>query len=160
RDLAREVEQGGFRRDLYFRLHVVPIVLPALRERLEDILPIARHFLDRFARQHHKDIRGFTPAAERQLLTYPWPGNVRELQNRILRAVILCEGERVDSTELALERSTLSITTRVAASANKLDGSGAPRIDTAESTSPGTDASPWDELRTRIRDQIELALAG
>ncbi|HEB53035.1 MAG TPA: sigma-54-dependent Fis family transcriptional regulator [bacterium] len=89
RDLEAEVAAGRFRGDLFYRLNVVPVWLPPLRERPEDIVPLARHFLRPGAR--------FTPAAEELLRRWPWPGNVRELQNLVQRVGLLCEGDTVDA---------------------------------------------------------------
>ena len=91
RDLRKAVEKGDFREDLYYRLNVFPIRVPALRERQADIPVLAGHFLKRFARLHGRGIPGFSPAAAASLIEHPWPGNVRELQNAIERAVILTE---------------------------------------------------------------------
>jgi len=96
RDPLVEVREGRFREDLFYRLHVVPVRLPPLRERSRDILLIARHFLDRFAGDASKDFTGFSAAAEEQLLRYAWPGNVRQLQNVIQQTVVLNSGERVE----------------------------------------------------------------
>lgn len=89
RDPLTEVREGRFREDLYYRLHVIPIALPALRERSDDILMLARHFLSDYAREEEKPFKGFTPEAEQKLVTHLWPGNVRELQNTIRTAVVL-----------------------------------------------------------------------
>lgn len=89
RDLKDEVRKGRFREDLYYRLNVVPIILPPLRERGQDIETFSDYFLKRFAHKHGKNILGFTPQARAKLAAYGWPGNVRELQNVIERAVIL-----------------------------------------------------------------------
>ncbi len=102
RDPVREIEAGRFREDLYYRLHVLPIELPALRERLGDVTLIARAFLSRFAEEECRAFTGFTPEAEAMLETYSWPGNVRELQNIIRRVVVLHDGERVTADMLAL----------------------------------------------------------
>ena len=90
-----EVAEGRFREDLYYRLHVIPIHLPALRERKEDILPIARDFLSRFAEEEDKAFRGLTPDTQEVFLAYDWPGNVRQLQNVIRNVVVLHSGEQV-----------------------------------------------------------------
>lgn len=90
-DLAQMVEQGKVRSDLYYRLNVFPIKVPPLREREEDVLRLARHFVDKHARRMNKRIDDFGPEVIRALLSYDWPGNVRELQNVIERAVILSE---------------------------------------------------------------------
>ncbi|MCC6409388.1 MAG: sigma-54-dependent Fis family transcriptional regulator [Planctomycetes bacterium] len=91
KDLEKEVEAGRFRRDLYFRLRVIPILIPPLRERREDVLPLARTFIQHFNAEFHKNVRGLEPAAEELLVAYAWPGNVRELRNAIERAVLLSE---------------------------------------------------------------------
>lgn len=103
RDLARQCELGEFRQDLYYRLNVVAITLPPLRERGEDVLALARNFLARYAGDYGSPARGFEPGAERALCAYHWPGNVRELQNVIERAVILCPAERVPASLLTLQ---------------------------------------------------------
>jgi formate hydrogenlyase transcriptional activator len=92
RDLKQAVDAGQFRQDLYYRLSVFPIELPPLRERCEDILPLAAHFVTQTARRMNRPTQRFTQAAMDQLTSYAWPGNVRELQNAIERAVILAQG--------------------------------------------------------------------
>jgi transcriptional regulator with PAS, ATPase and Fis domain len=91
RDLSKEVEAGRFREDLYYRLHVALIALPPLRERGRDALLLARHFLDRFAREFGRGPLRFTPDAQAALLAHRWPGNVRELQNAVCQAAALAE---------------------------------------------------------------------
>jgi len=100
-DLLAEVEAGRFRRDLYYRVNVVNIELPALRQRRGDIPPLAEHFLRRWCREHARAVGGFTEAAMRTLQAYPWPGNVRELENCVERAVVLCRTGRIDEADLA-----------------------------------------------------------
>jgi DNA-binding NtrC family response regulator len=95
KNLEREVAEGRFREDLYYRLAVIPVHLPPLRERPEDIPLLARHFLDRFSSRIAKRIEGIDPAAAELLKSYPWPGNVRELENTIERGVALCRGPRL-----------------------------------------------------------------
>jgi Response regulator containing CheY-like receiver, AAA-type ATPase, and DNA-binding domains len=90
RDLEQLVAEGKFRADLFYRLNVVPITLPALRDRKEDIPLLADHFLRRYALQNQKPMTGFTPEARARLENYSWPGNIRELENVIQRAVVLC----------------------------------------------------------------------
>lgn len=102
RDLELEVKAGGFRKDLYYRLAVITVDLPPLRERGEDILLLAGHFLEKFNAKYGKRIRGIDEGAARILLSYPWPGNVRELSHVIERAVLWSEGERLDGEQLAL----------------------------------------------------------
>lgn len=89
KDLWQIAEQGGFRKDLYFRLSTIKINLPALRERKEDILPLARVFMEEFNDKYGKKFRGFNPKAEELLLSRAWPGNVRELRNSIERVILL-----------------------------------------------------------------------
>ena len=108
RDLAREVEQGRFREDLYYRLHVLPIHLAPLRERPEDILPLARHFAAHYADDQGMDTPDFTPAACEALRTRDWGGNVRELENVIQRAIVLLQGEQLDTQDLVFGPSTSS----------------------------------------------------
>jgi len=86
------VKEGTFREDLYFRISVVKIPMPALRERNEDIPLLAEHFLHTFAKAHHKTARAFTPAFLSALVRHSWPGNVRELQNAIELSVVLANG--------------------------------------------------------------------
>ncbi len=107
RDLSREVSEGRVREDLYYRIHVMPIRLPPLRERRVDLLPLARHLLEREAAAMGREMQGFTPAAEQKILDYPWPGNVRELENRIRQALILATGESIAAPDLMLEDASL-----------------------------------------------------
>ena len=103
RDLAAEVHAARFRQDLYYRLRVVEIRVPALRERRDDILPLARTFLLDAGGRLGRKVSGFTPAAAQQLVRYDWPGNVRELENAVERAVILARGPRLDVDDLPEE---------------------------------------------------------
>ncbi len=104
RDLEKDVSEGLFRRDLYFRLHVVDIVVPALRKRPEDIPALAQHFLRKFNEETGRRIQGFSPAALESLRRYRWPGNVRELKNVIERAVVLARGGQIDAEDLTLSK--------------------------------------------------------
>jgi DNA-binding NtrC family response regulator len=103
RDLSREVKEGRFRQDLYYRLRVVELRVPPLRERREDILALGRLFLAEASERTGRRATGFTPKAARQLVRYRWPGNVRELENAVERAVVLCRGGRVDLEDLPEE---------------------------------------------------------
>jgi transcriptional regulator with GAF, ATPase, and Fis domain len=100
RDLDGLVRQGRFREDLFFRLDVVRLVIPPLRERVEDILPLAQHFLERYVVEFKKRVKRLTPEAERLLEHYDWPGNVRELQNAMERVTLLAEGDTITAGEL------------------------------------------------------------
>jgi DNA-binding NtrC family response regulator len=95
RDLAVEIAGGGFRDDLYYRLNVVPIHLPALRERRQDIPLLVDHFIARFNERLKKQITGIEPAAVERLVAHGWPGNIRELENVIERTILFCEGPRI-----------------------------------------------------------------
>ncbi|MEK7728938.1 MAG: sigma 54-interacting transcriptional regulator, partial [candidate division KSB1 bacterium] len=103
RDLGEMVKSGEFREDLYYRLKVMVIVLPPLRERLEDVLPLAGLFIERNNREFNKNITGLVTEAEALLCDYQWPGNVRELKNVIERAVILCQGNMLKPEHLPME---------------------------------------------------------
>jgi transcriptional regulator with GAF, ATPase, and Fis domain len=100
RDLSAEVAAGRFRADLFYRLNLFPITIPPLRERREDIPVLAERFLNEYARQHKKALKGFTPHASEMLTSYDWPGNVRELQNAVERAVLLAAGKMIQPHEL------------------------------------------------------------
>ena len=102
RDLEKDVAEGKFRRDLYFRLHVLEIFVPGLRKRPEDIPELADFFLRKFADETGSKLKGFTPRAMEELLRYRWPGNVREIKNVIERAVVLAVGQYVDHEDLVL----------------------------------------------------------
>jgi Nif-specific regulatory protein len=104
RDLEKDVGEGRFRRDLFFRLHVVEIVVPPLRRRPDDISELAHHFLRRFNAETGRRVCGFTPAAMDQLLRYRWPGNIRELKNVVERALVLAEGDAINTEHLMLSR--------------------------------------------------------
>jgi DNA-binding NtrC family response regulator len=103
KDLRAALEQGTFREDLYYRLNVVPIDLPPLREHKEDIPELVQHFLARFTLDNGKEIESVTPTAMKQLMDFHWPGNVRQLENTIERAVALCAGKVIDSGDIHLE---------------------------------------------------------
>jgi transcriptional regulator with GAF, ATPase, and Fis domain len=100
RNLLHEVKRGQFREDLYYRLNVIPVHLPPLRERSNDIPLLARHFLRRFAEEQGKDVAALSHEAMRMLLDYAWPGNVRELENSIEHATVLAKGGRIEVTDL------------------------------------------------------------
>jgi two-component system NtrC family response regulator len=101
-DLVRLIQDGAFREDLFFRVSVVRISLPPLRERGDDVLLLARVFLERYAAEVGKTFKGFTPEAGRALASHDWPGNVRELENRVRRAVVMADGARITPADLEL----------------------------------------------------------
>lgn len=98
------VERGEFREDLLYRLNTVEVRLPPLRDRREDILPLARHFLGKQVARYGRDIEGFSRAAEEALLAHAWPGNVRELQHSVERSVLMARGSRIEMSDLGLRR--------------------------------------------------------
>ena len=104
RDLERDVVDGRFRRDLYFRLRVLEILVPPLRKRPEDTQELALYFLQRFNAETGRKIRGFSPQAIELLAKYRWPGNVRELKNVVERAVVLARGESIETEDLTLSQ--------------------------------------------------------
>lgn len=105
RDVKEAIEKKIIREDLYYRLNVVPIYIPPLRERKEDILPIAAHFLARMCKENHKEIKSLSPDAQQKLLRYDWPGNVRELANILERAVVMDNTPQISPEHLYLENS-------------------------------------------------------
>jgi two-component system nitrogen regulation response regulator NtrX len=109
KDLADEIRGGRFREDLYFRLNVIPIYVPPLRERGEDILRLADHFIGEFAREYGRRPKQFGPDALRILQAYPWPGNVRELRNVIERLMIMVAGESIGAADLSFLDATLTV---------------------------------------------------
>jgi len=101
--LEQDVQGGRFRQDLLFRLNTVQITIPPLRDRREDIPPLAAQFLDRFARRYRKDVAGFDAAAIKAMLAHPWSGNVRELEHAVERAVLMSAATQITRADLALE---------------------------------------------------------
>jgi two-component system response regulator GlrR len=104
-DLQEAVGNGKVRQDLFYRLNVISLALPPLRERREDIPLLARHFLDKYSREFNRDITDLTPEALSSLMTYSWPGNVRELEHVIERAIVLCEGPIIHPSDLVISTS-------------------------------------------------------
>jgi DNA-binding NtrC family response regulator len=116
RDLRAALEDGTFREDLYYRLNVVAVDIPPLREHKEDIPALANFFLEKFARESGKPIRGITPAAMKLLIDFHWPGNVRELENIIERGLTLSAGSTLDVADIHLDEPS----SRAASSASVL----------------------------------------
>lgn len=108
RDLEKAVAEGHFREDLYFRLNVVTIDMPPLRDRREDIPLLARYFFNKYTQSMTKPITDISPEAMKQLINYEWPGNVRELRNVIERAIVVCDGDRITPQELSFPFSARS----------------------------------------------------
>jgi two-component system, NtrC family, response regulator AtoC len=102
RDLKSMVKQGKFREDLYYRLSVVPITMPPLREHLDSVIPLARYYLDVLSRGMGRKMRCFSPDAEKMLMAYKWPGNIRELRNVVERGIILAKGDEVAARDLGI----------------------------------------------------------
>jgi DNA-binding NtrC family response regulator len=105
KDLETAITNGQFREDLYYRLNVVSITVPPLRDRKQDIPELVSHFLKRFNQQLRKRIGGISPGAMKTILSYGWPGNVRQLENVLNRAMVLCQGEWILEDQLVLEKS-------------------------------------------------------
>ena len=154
RDLAKEAAAGRFREDLYFRLNVVTLKAPALRDRTDDILPLAGHFLEKFALQYDKGPRRFSASAERRLLSYRYPGNVRELQNGILRAVVLSTDEVIEARDLEFEEPAEAADTSAPVAES------APAADTPSPTPKAVGNEPWEVLEAELGKQVEAALEG
>ena len=116
RDLEREVKRGAFREDLYYRINVVPITIPALRERKEDIPTLVLHFAQRFAKELNREVPQFGPQAMDLLLSYPWPGNVRELEHAIERLLVTCDSNKIGAEDLPFVISQADVATAQIAS--------------------------------------------
>src|SRR5258708_9148357 len=112
-DVNAEAEAGRFRQDLLFRLNTIEIHLPPLRERRDDVQPLAVHFLRGYAQRYRKNLAGFEPAALEALLEHPWPGNVRELDHAVERGGLLSTGQFVRSSDLGLRPNPSSGTARL-----------------------------------------------
>jgi two-component system NtrC family response regulator len=123
RDLKRDMENHVFREDLYYRLKVVPVDMPPLRERKEDIIPLAQHFLKTFSKEHRKPPVTLSPEAEGALLMHPWPGNVRELENLISRSVVLSPRSVLKPSDLgfALDQIPTDVNLKFAKKAIEMD---------------------------------------
>ena len=158
RDLATEVQAGRFREDLFHRLNVLHLRIPPLRERPDDILHLARHFLELYAVQYQRQARGLSPAAEEAMLAHAWPGNVRELQNRLLQSVILSDNEELEPEELGLTGEPLD-SEEVSPLTQQFEA--AAESSTVETQAPaGVEekrVDPWAELRESLHRQIDLA---
>ncbi len=123
KDLSQLVAAGEFREDLYYRLNVVQLNIPPLRQRSEDIPLLGMHFLTMFAEKNDKDIKGFTPAVMDRMINYNWPGNVRELMNAVERGVVLGRSDYLDDSDLSLNGSVLPQPASFAPAATDAQGS-------------------------------------
>ena len=142
---------GAFRQDLYYRLNVFPVHVPALRERVEDIPLLAEHFLRRFVRKHGVKVTGFADSARAVMLTYRWPGNVRELQNTIERAVILSEpGRPVTAAALGLPAEASGGSPEVSAHSWGAEHMNEPRPRVEESAAPQSGLTDGDGQVLRL----------
>ena len=148
-DLQQRVKDGKFREDLYFRLAVFPIRIPPLRERKNDILPLAEHFLVRYGRTMGRQGLKLSPASQNDLANYPWPGNVRELENAIQRALLLSDGEMIEPADIELHGSQVPAQTASPAPPTALDGTALAYVLDQESTASG--AQDMDSIE---RDHI------
>ena len=136
-DLQQRVKDSKFREDLYFRLAVFPIRIPPLRERKNDILPLAEHFLVRYGRTMGRQGLKLSPASQNDLANYPWPGNVRELENAIQRALLLSDGEMIEPADIELHGSQMPAQTASPAPPTALDGTALAYVLDQESTASG-----------------------
>jgi len=121
RKLDDEVKRGHFREDLYYRLNVLPIVLPPLRNRIEDIPSLAKYFVNDYNSEFRKRVRGISDGAMKLLQTYGWPGNIRELRNAVERAMLLVEGDELTADQFPLAAASANLTERVALPAAGID---------------------------------------
>jgi hydrogenase-4 transcriptional activator len=166
RDLEGEVRGGRFREDLFHRLNVVRLRIPSLRDRPDDVPVLARHFLETFALQHAKVLRGFDASAERLLAEHDWPGNVRELENSILQAVVLAEGDVLTSSDLQVRASEpMSTPATSVAQASPRPAADVAAPDAVERDANRRDASvtfdeAWRLLAGRIAAELDTTLGG
>lgn len=147
RDPAKEVEAGRFRADLYYRLNVLPVALPPLRERIEDVLPLAEAFLATFSAEEGRGFTRYESAARALLMNYDWPGNVRQLENVIRRVVVMNDGEEITAAMLAL---ALAHAGHQAPAATRSDAAPAPA-----SGSPGVIEPLWVQERRIIEAALD-----
>lgn len=162
RDLAVEVANGRFRGDLYYRLQVVTVIAPPLRQRPDDILPLAEHFLDRFSKDYGKNALVLDQSAETALLEYAWPGNVRELQHRILQAVVMSDKDQIGWGELRLPaNATPQVNGQGALSHSQQTVSASATRESVEPALSGNQSgkNPWVELREALKQQVSNVLA-
>ena len=164
RRLEVEVAQGRFRADLYYRLQVIVVEAPALRERRDDILPLAHYFLEKFVAQNGTGPRHLTVAAEQRLLQHDWPGNVRELQHCMLRGVLMTDGERIDAADVRLVAEAVPEDGAPGTGSGGERASTQPGHRTAAPLAPpaalasAAPASPWAALASELASQVACAI--
>jgi DNA-binding NtrC family response regulator len=149
-DLPRAIREGRFRDDLFFRLNVIELSLPALCERADDVLPLARHFIAQYAEGDARPL--LSPGAEAALLRYDWPGNVRELENRVRRALLIAQHGRIEPADLGLDTASV----RPLQEARRSQP--AARA-TSDATAPAADGSVAGDEQSRERVQAALQRA-
>ena len=157
RRLEDEVKAGRFREDLFYRLNVVRLHIPPLRERPEDVRLLAEHFMRTFATEQHKSVVGFTDDAARSLAAHTWPGNTRELQNAVLQAVVLADGDRLGVGDLQIPTMAEA---PLAPARAALELVAAPVPDAIPQVASGparSDVDAWSDLRERLRAEVEAA---
>ena len=159
RDLLSEVQAGRFREDLYYRLNVVNLRIPPLRDRPDDVLHLARYFLEVYAFQYQKEVRRLAPEAEIRLLAHGWPGNVRELQNRILQAVILSEGEQLLPTDLRIGGQSSRVDVALTSSIRRFESVDADRSSAGETHSEEDVSALLGSLRELIPEVLDEVCA-
>ncbi|MEM6937169.1 MAG: sigma 54-interacting transcriptional regulator, partial [Pseudomonadota bacterium] len=179
RELDKEVAAGRFRADLYYRLRVIAVDAPPLRERPDDILPLAYYFMEKFAAQNGKPVHELAADAAQKLRQHHWPGNVRELQNTILRAVLTHHSGTLDAASIDLQASgTLSVAPAPSASPEPLPAQPSavlPEVPALAAAQPAAEPAPthiaptsaapipagdpWHSLQQELERQVELAVA-
>jgi DNA-binding NtrC family response regulator len=159
RDLGEMARDGSFRKDLYYRLNVFPILLPSLRDRPGDIAPLVRHFIARFAAEENKSVTGMTPEAAKLVERFLWPGNVRQLENTIFRAVVLCDSPVLDICDFPQIAAALGLEPRQTASLPAPRAAGAPSSAASPYALPLTDdAGQFRKFDTLESDIIRMAI--
>ena len=165
RDIGQMAREGTFREDLYYRLNVFPVLVPALRDRAGDIAPLARHFIERFAAEENKSVSGLTTQAGQLLDKFNWPGNVRQLENTIFRAVVLCDGQLLDVCDFPQIAAAMGVETVVrqnqASVAPMSGGHSAPALPTTSAfalnaTDGGGHIRKFEDMESEI---IRMAIA-
>src|SRR5271166_1394538 len=161
RDLEREVRENQFRQDLYYRLAIISIFLPPLRDRKEDVLPLVDYFIGRYNRKFRKNVKGITEESRKLILKYDWPGNVRELKNAVERAMILGEDEELDPEYLpfAVAQQQSAFTAFEHSSGNNGGGAAAKHLPDGRSLPPLHIPEGGTSLEEVERELVDIAMA-